>query len=122
MDTEDVLDTEDVWETEFNSGADFFDRPRDVKIGFESIVHIRIRQGKRVGKYIMTIEGLKSDLDQKKILRFFKKYLNTNGAVMTNKETQEEYIQLQGDNRKMVAQCLRDWNICDADDEIKIHG
>jgi len=89
------------------------------KKAVHSIVHIRVQQ--RSGtKSITTIQGLADDLDLPKILKALKKTLNTNGTVLQDEEF-GEIINLQGDQRKAVAEFLCTYHICQPN-EVKIHG
>ena len=82
-------------------------------------VHLRI-QSRTTRKSIMTITGLENDLDLKRIVKYLKKNLRCNGAVVQNKEY-GDIIQLQGDHRGTVKQFLIDMNICE-DTQIIVHG
>ena len=82
-------------------------------------VHIRI-QSRTTRKSIMTITGLANDLDLKRIVKYLKKNLRCNGAVVKNKEY-GSIIQLQGDHRESVKTFLIDMAIC-SDSQIIVHG
>ena len=93
----------------------------DMSVRVFSTVHIRTQQ--RTAKKCLTIiEGLPSDLDQKKILRFLRKALNTNGAVIQDEKTMNDIIQLQGDIKKKVHEKLLEWKVLDKDDIVILHG
>ncbi len=78
-------------------------------------VHIMLQQ--RNGRKCLTIiEDLPSDLDLKKILKYLKKQLSTNGSIK-----EEEIIILQGDKRHDVRKFLIDNGICE-EENIVIHG
>ena len=83
-------------------------------------VHVRVQQ--RSGrKCITTVAGLADDLDVKRIMKAFKKNFNCNGAVVKDKETGNDVIQLSGDQRTIVKEFLTDQEICKAD-EVVLHG
>ena len=82
-------------------------------------VHLRI-QSRTIRKSIMTITGLEYDLDLKRIVKYLKKNLRCNGAVVQSKDY-GDIIQLQGDHREAVKQFLIDMEICN-DSQIIVHG
>ena len=83
-------------------------------------MHVRVQQ--RSGrKCITTVAGLADDLDVKRIMKAFKKNFNCNGAVVKDKETGNDVIQLSGDQRTIVKEFLTDQEICKAD-EVVLHG
>lgn len=91
-------------------------------------VHIRGQQ--RNGRKSLTlIEGLPTDLNMHKILRYMKKMYSTNGTVLKpkDKETgenlgQEDWVlQLQGDLREDARNFLIKYKICE-DTEVVVHG
>jgi translation initiation factor 1 len=82
-------------------------------------VHLRI-QSRTTRKSIMTITGLENDLDLKRIVKYLKKNLRCNGAVVQSKDY-GDIIQLQGDHRESVKQFLIDMEICN-DSQIIVHG
>ena len=82
-------------------------------------VHIRI-QSRTTRKSILTITGLENDLDLKRILKYLKKNLKCNRAVISDK-IYGEIIQLQGDHREAIKRFLLDTSIC-VKDQIIIHG
>jgi translation initiation factor 1 len=67
-------------------------------------VHIRI-QIRNQRKCILSVSGLATDLDLKKICRYFKKTLKCNGVVKHD-EKHGNIIQLQGDHREFVRKFL----------------
>ncbi len=67
-----------------------------------------------------TVQGLPADLDQKRILKAFKKEFACNGTVIEDEEL-GEVIQLQGDQRLKVQQFLITQEIA-TKDKVKIHG
>ena len=77
-------------------------------------------QQRTVRKCLTIIQGLPEDLDDKKLLRAFKKMFHCNGTVVTDEE-KGLIIQLQGDFRKDVALFFIEEGIA-TKDEIKIHG
>eukprot|EP00158_Paraphelidium_tribonemae_P004033 Partr_v1_DN26529_c2_g1_i1_m4045 putative translation INITIATION FACTOR len=82
-------------------------------------IHLRIQQ-RNGRKTLTTIQGLPAELDQKKILKAFKKVFACNGTIVDDEEL-GEVIQLQGDHRTKVLQFLIEEKIA-AKDEIKVHG
>merc|ERR1712216_254662 len=98
-------------------GADIGDGETGVG-GNRGEVHIRVQQ-RNGRKCICTVQGLASDLDLKKILKYIKKENNCNGAVIADKGG--NVLQFQGDQRECVRKFLVRENICNAD-EVKVHG
>ena len=82
-------------------------------------VHIRIQQ-RNGRKCLTTIQGLATDLDLKKILRFVKKAYSTNGTIIVDPEM-GEVMQVQGDQRKNIYEALVEWKICEKG-LVKVHG
>jgi translation initiation factor 1 len=83
-------------------------------------VHVRVQQ--RSGrKCITTVAGLPDDLDVKRIMKACKKNFNCNGAIVKDKETATDVIQLSGDQRTIIKQFLEDQEIC-GQDEVVLHG
>ena len=82
-------------------------------------VDIRVQQ-RRGKKTITTVQGLPSQLDQKKILKAFKKIFACNGNIVDDEEM-GEVIQLQGDHRDKIMGFLVDEQISKPEN-IKIHG
>tara|TARA_B110000908_G_scaffold170843_1_gene231591 strand:- start:981 stop:1304 length:324 start_codon:yes stop_codon:yes gene_type:complete len=91
----------------------------DTNKGNSEPVHIRI-QSRTTRKSIVTVSGLDNDLDLKRILKFLKRNLRCNGAVVQNKQY-GEVIQMQGDHREAIKQFLIDMEICLVD-QIIVHG
>eukprot|EP00499_Haloplacidia_sp_CaronLabIsolate_P012528 CAMPEP_0196782114 /NCGR_PEP_ID=MMETSP1104-20130614/10735_1 /TAXON_ID=33652 /ORGANISM="Cafeteria sp., Strain Caron Lab Isolate" /LENGTH=114 /DNA_ID=CAMNT_0042152345 /DNA_START=20 /DNA_END=364 /DNA_ORIENTATION=+ len=87
--------------------------------GRDAPVHIRIQQ-RNARKTITSVQGLATDLDLKKILKFFKRKFKCNGAVITDK-TLGDVIQLQGDQRQGVKEFLLYHEIVHKD-SIIVHG
>jgi len=66
-------------------------------------IHVRTQQmGK---KWITTLEGLDSDLDQKRIAKAMQRDLHCAAKVSTTKE-ETEVITLQGDQRSILTEWL----------------
>jgi translation initiation factor 1 len=84
-----------------------------------SYIHLRIQQ-RNGRKTLTTLQGLPSDIDQKKLLKAFKKVFACNGTIVEDEEL-GEVIQLQGDHRQKVQQFLVEEKIA-AKDQIKVHG
>ncbi len=80
-------------------------------------IRIQQRNGR---KTLTTVQGLPSDLDQKRILKAFKKDFACNGNIVDD-EDMGEVIQLQGDHRLKVQQFLVQEEIA-SKEKIKIHG
>nr|AFD22856.1 eukaryotic translation initiation factor SUI1-like protein [Tamarix androssowii] len=87
--------------------------------GVKEYVHIRIQQ-RNGRKSLTTVQGLKKDFSYEKILKDLKREFCCNGNVVQDKES-GKIIQLQGDQRKKVAQSLVQAGITKKD-QIKIHG
>lgn len=84
-----------------------------------SYVHIR-RQARNGRKCLTTVQGLPDDLDMKKIIKAMKRVYSTNGTLVKNADM-GTILQLQGDQRKNVADFLLKYKICEKG-EVKIHG
>mmetsp|Transcript_14623 Transcript_14623/g.29111 ORF Transcript_14623/g.29111 Transcript_14623/m.29111 type:complete len:112 (-) Transcript_14623:43-378(-) len=82
-------------------------------------VHVRVQQ-RNGRKCITTVQGLAEDLDQKRILKAFKKNFSCNGALVRDDEM-GEIIQLSGDQRAEVRDFLVDQEICH-DQQVIVHG
>ncbi|PVU88471.1 hypothetical protein BB561_005834 [Smittium simulii] len=82
-------------------------------------IHIRIQQ-RNGRKTITSLQGLPEELDQKRLLKAFKKVFACNGTIVEDDEL-GEVIQLQGDQRTNVRDFLIDEKISKKD-MIKIHG
>lgn len=77
--------------------------------------HVRIQQ--RNGRKCITIlEGLEEDLDAKRICKSMRKTFNCNGNV-----TEDDIIQLQGDQRENIKKWLLEQQVAEAD-QIILHG
>ncbi|XP_021755752.1 protein translation factor SUI1 homolog 2-like [Chenopodium quinoa] len=87
--------------------------------GAKEYVHIRIQQ-RNGKKSLTTVQGLKKDFSYEKILKDLKKEFCCNGNVVQDKEL-GKVIQLQGDQRKKVANFLVQAGLVKKD-RIKIHG
>merc|ERR1719410_3326385 len=78
-----------------------------------SAVHIRLRQ--RTGrKFWTTADGLASDLDLNKILKYFRKMHRCGGTIIDDSE-HGKVIQLQGDHRENLKEFLTFFTICKDD-------
>jgi translation initiation factor 1 len=53
-------------------------------------------------KRITLIEGIPTDIDLKKVLKYFKREFNCNGTILRNEETGAKIIQLTGDKREVT--------------------
>ena len=71
-------------------------------------------------KSLTTIQGINPKINKKVILKECKKKFNCNGTIVDDPEL-GQVIQLQGDQRKLVAQFLIDEKIAKKD-VIKVHG
>lgn len=83
------------------------------KVGLQSskvIISLQQRNGK---KCLTLIEGLASDLDKKKILRYMKRTFSTNGTILCDPDTNAKVLQLQGDKRQVAKLFLTKCKICD---------
>ncbi|KAJ3103340.1 Eukaryotic translation initiation factor eIF-1 [Phlyctochytrium planicorne] len=97
----------------------FADTGEDTNLEVQGYIHIRIQQ-RNGRKTLTTVQGLPAELDQKRILKAFKKEFACNGTVVEDEEL-GEVIQLQGDQRAKVQQFLVDQEIT-TKDKVKIHG
>ena len=77
-------------------------------------------QQRTTRKCLTIVQGLPDDLDDKKLLRAFKKMFHCNGTVVEDEE-KGLIIQLQGDFRRDLAQFFIEEGIA-TKEEIKIHG
>ena len=77
-------------------------------------------QQRTTRKCLTIVQGLPDDLDDKKLLRAFKKMFHCNGTVVEDEE-KGMIIQLQGDFRRELAQFFIEEGIA-TKEEIKIHG
>ncbi|KAF8942408.1 Eukaryotic translation initiation factor eIF-1 [Haplosporangium gracile] len=85
----------------------------------QTYVHIRIQQ-RNGRKTLTTIQGLPAHLDQKRMLKVFKKDFACNGTLVDDPEL-GSVIQLQGDQRTKVLALLVDEAGLDRK-MIKLHG
>ncbi|TPX33863.1 hypothetical protein SmJEL517_g03370 [Synchytrium microbalum] len=85
----------------------------------QGYIHIRIQQ-RNGRKTLTTVQGLPAELDQKKLLKAFKKEFACNGTLVQDEEL-GEVIQLQGDQRLKIQAFLTQEEIV-TKDKIKIHG
>jgi len=103
----------------FAEAADDSGKGSTMKNSQAGYVHIRIQQ-RNGRKSLTTVQGLATDLDLKRILRFLKKTFSTNGTILRDEEN-GKVIQLQGDQRRNVLEFLTKCHICERP-EIKVHG
>ncbi|KAI9220588.1 translation initiation factor SU [Blastocladiella britannica] len=82
-------------------------------------IHIRVQQ-RNGRKTLTTVQGLPEEIDQKKLLKAFKKDFACNGTLVQDEDL-GEVIQLQGDQRVKVAQFLVQEGIT-RKDQVKVHG
>ena len=80
-------------------------------------IRIQQRNGR---KTVTTLQGLPANLEQKKILKAFKKDFACNGHIVEDEEM-GQVIQLQGDQRLKISQFLVENEIA-TKDKIKLHG
>ncbi|KAJ3113833.1 Eukaryotic translation initiation factor eIF-1 [Phlyctochytrium bullatum] len=97
----------------------FADTGEDSNLEVQGYIHIRIQQ-RNGRKTLTTVQGLPPELDQKRILKAFKKEFACNGTVVEDEEL-GEVIQLQGDQRQKVQTFLVQQEIV-TKDKVKIHG
>ncbi len=84
-----------------------------------NVIHLHYQQ-RTTRKCLTIVQGLPDDLDDKKLLRAFKKMFHCNGTVVEDEE-KGLIIQLQGDFRRDLAQFFIEEGIA-TKEEIKIHG
>mmetsp|Transcript_13320 Transcript_13320/g.31990 ORF Transcript_13320/g.31990 Transcript_13320/m.31990 type:complete len:120 (+) Transcript_13320:98-457(+) len=82
-------------------------------------IHIRVQQ-RNGRKSLTTLQGINPKINYKVILKECKKKFNCNGTIVDDTEL-GQIIQLQGDQRKVVAQFLIDEKIAKRE-VIKVHG
>lgn len=91
----------------------------------KAVAKINIRIQQRNGKKsITTIQGLDTDLDEKRICKAMRKEFNCNGSIDEDKEY-GVIIQLQGDQRALVKEWLIAQEIltkAEADERLIVHG
>lgn len=97
----------------------FADTGNQNELTFQGYIHIRIQQ-RNGRKTITTVQGLPEELDQKRILKAFKKEFACNGNLVDD-EDNGSVIQLSGDQRLKVQQFLTSEEIA-TKDKIKVHG
>jgi len=84
-----------------------------------NFVHIRIQQ--RTGrKTLTTASGINQEINFEKVLRALKKAFSCNGTIVDDPEL-GKVIQLQGDQRKNIAEFLIAEEIAKKE-QVKIHG
>ncbi|EGF82922.1 hypothetical protein BATDEDRAFT_84447 [Batrachochytrium dendrobatidis JAM81] len=97
----------------------FADTGEDSVVAVEGYIHIRIQQ-RNGRKTLTTVQGIPADLDQKRILKAFKKEFACNGTLVEDDDL-GQVIQLQGDHRLKVQTFLATEGIAPKD-KIKLHG
>lgn len=97
----------------------FADTGEDTDLKVEGYIHIRVQQ-RNGRKTLTTVQGLPSDLDQKRILKAFKKEFACNGCVVQDEDL-GDCIQLQGDHRTKILGFLLENEIV-GKDKVKVHG
>lgn len=85
----------------------------------DKYIHIRTQQ-RNGRKSLTTLQGINPKINKKIILKECKKKFNCNGTIVEDSEL-GDIIQLQGDQRKNVAQFLIDEKISKKE-FIKVHG
>ena len=85
----------------------------------DKYIHIRAQQ-RNGRKSLTTLQGINPKINKKIILKECKKKFNCNGTIVEDSEL-GDIIQLQGDQRKNVAQFLIDEKISKKE-FIKVHG
>lgn len=98
----------------------FSDTGEDSISKTQGYLHIRIQQ-RNGRKTLTTVQGLPGDLDQKNLLRVFKKRFACNGTIVQDEDL-GKVIQLQGDQRSRVVQYLSEENRFVSRNRIKVHG
>ena len=84
-------------------------------------IHLRVHQ-RNARKCTTTVEGIDSSLSLKKMLTYFKKKFNCNGAlVQESKNSSKNIIQLSGDHRSQIKQFLIEEGISSVSN-IVVHG
>ncbi|KAI8998011.1 Eukaryotic translation initiation factor eIF-1 [Gaertneriomyces sp. JEL0708] len=97
----------------------FADTGEDSDLKVSGYIHIRVQQ--RNGRKTLTsVQGLPAEVDQKRVLKAFKKEFACNGTVVQDEDL-GEVIQLQGDHRVKIVQFLTENKIV-SKDKVKIHG
>ncbi|ELU11301.1 hypothetical protein CAPTEDRAFT_160473 [Capitella teleta] len=87
--------------------------------GTDGYVHIRIQQ-RNGRKTLTTVQGIKPEFDLKKIVKVAKKEFACNGTVVEHPEY-GEVIQLQGDQRQLISNFLKEVGLATTE-SIKVHG
>ena len=85
----------------------------------DNYIHIRVQQ-RNGRKSWTTVQGINPKINKKIILKECKKRFNCNGCIIEDPE-HGDIVQLQGDQRKLVAQFLIDEKISKKT-LIKVHG
>lgn len=83
--------------------------------------NIHIRKQMRNGRKCYTlVEGIPEIYNHKKIIKYLKKQLTTNGTVISQTEDHGPILQLQGDKRLLIEDFLHYQGIAEKD-QIKTH-
>lgn len=79
----------------------------DDKKEFNLIINIRVIQRTR-NKYITIVENIEQipDLNIKKVNKYLKKKLSCNSSIQINKDTNEKYLQFQGNKSEEIKDFL----------------
>ncbi|KAI8900322.1 translation initiation factor SUI1 [Globomyces pollinis-pini] len=97
----------------------FADTGESDKLESTGNIHIRIQQ-RQGRKTITTVQGLPSDIDQKRLLKAFKKEFGCIGNIVQDDEM-GQVIQMSGDQRQKTVAFLTTEEIA-TKDKIKVHG
>ncbi|KAH7431935.1 hypothetical protein KP509_08G074300 [Ceratopteris richardii] len=89
------------------------------RVGSKGAVHVRVQQ-RNGRKCLTTVQGISKNFSYNKILKDLKKEFCCNGNVVEDLEL-GQVMQLQGDQRKNVAQFLTQRGIVKKE-QIKLHG
>uniref|UniRef100_A0A0N4ZNP6 SUI1 domain-containing protein n=1 Tax=Parastrongyloides trichosuri TaxID=131310 RepID=A0A0N4ZNP6_PARTI len=102
-----------------NKPKDAFEQLEEESGNSQQICHIRIQQ--RTGrKTITTVQGIATEYDLKKIVRYLKKEYNCNGTIVEHPEY-GQVIQLSGDQRQYIKEFLCKVGIV-KEENCKVHG
>jgi len=115
--TDDLVSFQPDFQDDEGKVAD--DGPKNADGVQSNYIHIRVQQ-RNGRKSLTTLQGIDPKINYKTILKECKKKFNCNGTVVKDPEL-GDIIQLQGDQRKAVAQFLVDEKIAKKG-LIKIHG
>ncbi|CAJ0596123.1 hypothetical protein V3C99_006191 [Haemonchus contortus] len=105
--------------TNLNKPKDAFEQLEDEHGARQGFCHIRIQQ--RTGrKTITTVQGVGTEYDLKRIVRFLKKKYSCNGTIVEHPEY-GEVMQLSGDQRQQIKDFLVNVGIV-KEENCKVHG